>query len=624
MQATNNTHKSSIWTTIVPALLVLLVFNVQFIHYPALMDSGDPIHGLDPSWQMMLTHALKHKLVWGKDIVYTYGPLGFLETRVAYGISPILLLLFDCFVLFNLFSIFRRYIQQASNKWIAAALLTALGLVYTMDGSTPWLLLFFIFYRMRLVYDKGKTTDVALLIVTIVLCMYMKLNTGLVSIAVFVGFLVLMIVQKRVSLLKGGVWFAALSGSIFVTSLLLHVSLTDYIKGALEIVNGYVAIMSLPGSRYAVAEKKIDILFLLMCIAYLTVSIISIRKKRWDNIFFALVAILFLFLLRKQAITRNDWGHYLEFFSASSLVLFSGGVLPEGKAAKYVTAYTALYIMILVAFDARMRTPAPLVMSKIQSKKVYLSSFTLSAKDYHQADKRRLPLSVLNKMGNKTVDVFPWDAAFVLENKLNYAPRPVFQSFSAYTPYLAELNYQYYVQHAPEFVLYDYASIDDRYPFADDCMTQLILAENYKVADSFYSNGRQMLLLGRKNETIVPFSLSAIEVENLDADKPVATTNVSLVKIDLAINTKSKMLRMLNRAPQVYVQFYLSDGTKLKYKTSQKQLASGIYTAAYIDNIKSFHKFMEGTAVRSIDSVEILTDEKWKDKKMKITLFTKN
>lgn len=32
MQATKKTHKSITWTTIVPALLVLLVFNVQFIN----------------------------------------------------------------------------------------------------------------------------------------------------------------------------------------------------------------------------------------------------------------------------------------------------------------------------------------------------------------------------------------------------------------------------------------------------------------------------------------------------------------------------------------------------------------------------------------------------------------
>lgn len=604
MQTVKQSEKSLLWKTIVPALLVLLIFNVQFINYPALLDSGDPIHGLDPSWQIMLTHALKHKLVWGKDIVYTYGPLGFLETRVAYGISPIWLLLFDCFVLFNLFSIFRSYIQQSSNKWIAAALLTALGFIYTMDGSTPWLLLFFIFYRMRLVYDKSKATDVALLIITIVLCMFMKLNTGLVSIAVFAGFLVLMIVQKRVPLLKGVIWFGALLATIFMTSLLWHVSLIDYIKGALEIVNGYVDIMSLPGNRFAVAEKKIDILFLLMCIAYLIVSIVSIRNKRWDNIFFALAAILFLFLLRKQAITRNDWGHYLEYFSASSLVLFSGGVLLDGKLKKYAMAYTALYIFILAAFDARMRAPVPLVMSKINSKKVYLSGFTLSAKDYHQADKRKLPLSILNKIGNKTVDVFPWDAAFVLENKLNYAPRPVFQSFSAYTPYLAELNYKYYLQHAPEFVLYDYASIDDRYPFADDCMAQLFLTKNYILADSFYSNDRYMMLMEKKEATrnivmnidrIVPTKVGSI----------IDISEAKLVKMDIKPAASAKLGQLLRRQPPVYVIFYLSGGDSVRHKTSAHQLASGIYTERYILDVHAIAGWLSGRQGQRIIKLKV-------------------
>lgn len=604
MQATNNAHKSIIWTTIVPALLVLLVFNVQFVNYPALADSGDPIHGLDPSWQMMLTHALKHKLVWGKDIVYTYGPLGFLETRVAYGISPVWLLLFDCFVLFNLFSIFRSYIQQSPNRWIAAALLTALGFIYTMDGSTPWLLLFFIFYRMRLVYDKGKAIDVALLIATIVLCLYMKLNTGLVSVVIFIGLVVLMLAQKRVAVLKGIAWFAALANSIFVTSLMWNVSLVAYIKGALEIVNGYVDIMSLPGNAYAVAEKKINVLFLLMGVAYLVAAIISFRKKRWDNIFFAGVAMLFLFLLRKQAITRNDWGHYLEFFSASSLVLFSGAVLLEGKHAKYAAGFTALYILVLVAFDARMRAPVPLAMSKLQSKKLYLSGFTLSDKDYHQADKRKLPVGVLNKIGNKTIDVFPWDAAFVLENKLNYAPRPVFQSFSAYTPYLADLNYNYYQQKAPDFVLYDYASIDDRLPFADDCMTQLFVMNNYKLADSFYSNGRYMLLLQR-NDTLKKLSVQTLHAGQVKPGSIVDVTDAKLVKLDIKPSASAKLNQLLKRQPAVYITCYLSSGDTVRYKSSALQLASGIYTDRYIQDVRSTVGWLSGQSQAKIIKLKV-------------------
>jgi len=604
MQATDISQKNRLWTLIVPALQVLLIFNVRFINYPALADSGDPIHGLDPSWQMMLTYALKHKLVWGKDIVYTYGPLGFLETRVAYGISPVWLLLFDCFVVFNLFSIFRSYLKQAPNKWIAAALLAALGFIYTMDGSTPWLLLFFILYRMRLVYDKGKVTDVALLIATIVLCLYMKLNTGLVSVVVFAVLVGLMMAQKRVAVLKGAAWFGSLIATIFVTSLLWHVSLADYVKGALEIVNGYVDIMSLSGNAYAVAEKKIDILFLLMGAAYLVISIISIRKKRWDNIFFAAAAILFLFLLRKQAITRNDWGHYLEYFSASSLVLFSGGVLLEGQLAKYATTYTALYILILAAFDARMRAPVPLVMSKVQSKKVYLSGFTLSGKDYHQADKRKLSANVLSKIGNKTVDVFPWDAAFVLENKLNYTSRPVFQSFSAYTPYLAELNYQYYLQHAPAFVLYDYASIDDRYPFADDCMTQLFVMNNYKLADSFYSNGRYMLLLERKSVS-QNLTVNVSKTEAVKSGSIIDASDTKLVKMDIKPTASAKLAQLLKRQQPVYVTLYLSGRDSVRHKTSALQLASGIYTERYILDVHTITGWLSGQEGQRIIKLKV-------------------
>jgi hypothetical protein len=285
-------------------------------------------------------------------------------------------------------------------------------------------------------------------------------------------------------------------------------------------------------------------------------------------------------------------------------VLFSGAVLLEGKLAKYAAGFTALYILVLVAFDARMRTPVPLAMSKLQSKKLYLSGFTLSDKDYHQADKRKLPVAVLNKIGNKTIDVFPWDAAFVLENKLNYAPRPVFQSFSAYTPYLADLNYNYYQQKAPDFVLYDYASIDDRLPFADDCMTQLFVMNNYKLADSFYSNGRYMLLLQR-NDTLKKLTVQTLHAGQVKPGSIVDVADAKLVKLDIKPSASAKLNQLLKRQPAVYITCYLSSGDTMRYKSSALQLASGIYTDRYIHDVRSTAGWLSGQSQAKIIKLKV-------------------
>jgi hypothetical protein len=279
--------------------------------------------------------------------------------------------------------------------------------------------------------------------------------------------------------------------------------------------------------------------------------------------------------------------------------------LLEGKVAKYAVAFTAMYMAVLVFFDARFRTPVPLVLSKIESKKAYLSGFTLSGKDYHQSDKRKLPATILNEIGNQTVDVFPWDAAFVLENKLNYAPRPVFQSFSAYTPYLAMLNYQHYLQHAPAYVLYDYASIDERYPFADDCETQLLLAKNYIVADTFYSNERHMLLLKKKEGAIKPLVEVVSNTSTVAANELIDVSEAGFVKIDMQPTGAAKLTQLLKRQAPVYISMYLSSGDSITYKTSAMQLASGIYTARFIKDVHAFEMLCSDSAGVRINKLKV-------------------
>ena len=55
----------------VVSFLALMVFSVPW--YPAI-----PKFGLDASWILVLHHAFDQGLLFGKDLVWHYGPLGFL------------------------------------------------------------------------------------------------------------------------------------------------------------------------------------------------------------------------------------------------------------------------------------------------------------------------------------------------------------------------------------------------------------------------------------------------------------------------------------------------------------------------------------------------------------------
>jgi len=99
-------------------------------------------------------------------------------------------------------------------------------------------------------------------------------------------------------------------------------------------------------------------------------------------------------------------------------------------------------------------------------------------------------------IGRAAADIFGQGQAVGLFNDFNYRPRPVFQSYAAYSRSLMELNGQFYLsKDAPEYVLFNLHALDGRYPPLEDAFVLRELLINYKL---LFSEG-DFLLLRREN-----------------------------------------------------------------------------------------------------------------------------
>src|SRR3954467_12285582 len=65
----------------VPKLLAGLYFWLCFIRLPvsSMRDSGPQ------SWEAVLSFASAHHLQWGREVIFTFGPLGFLTSDYYWG-----------------------------------------------------------------------------------------------------------------------------------------------------------------------------------------------------------------------------------------------------------------------------------------------------------------------------------------------------------------------------------------------------------------------------------------------------------------------------------------------------------------------------------------------------------
>ena len=223
--------------------------------------------------------------------------------------------------------------------------------------------------------------------------------------------------------------------------------------------------------------------------------------KKYNRLIYTIAGIIFIFLLQKQAVLRNDAQHLYEFFSFAPLVLLCTFTI--GSDQKSTLKYSLITLIFALGFVLYNRGAAYSLSSRVAAPVTYIKQVVAyrPASHINQPGKRYVPQRVLDIIGNKPVDVFPWDSEYAIENKLNYKPRPVFQSFSAYTEGLEKINYDYFVKQAPDFLIYDYDAIDNRYPFNDESLVNLFIIRNYTLADTFGSNQRQRLILQRKDQT---------------------------------------------------------------------------------------------------------------------------
>jgi hypothetical protein len=120
--------------------------------------------------------------------------------------------------------------------------------------------------------------------------------------------------------------------------------------------------------------------------------------------------------------------------------------------------------------------------SKLLVKSVSDGDSCYAAVRQRAAEPRNPDLPIARSViGASAVDVISYRQWAALANDLNYRPRPVFQGYSAYTPYLQDLNLSYYQSKSrPRFLLFNLETIDSRHPMLDDATVLPFIFKNYK------------------------------------------------------------------------------------------------------------------------------------------------
>jgi hypothetical protein len=443
-----------------------------------------PEPGLDPAWGAGLHMAFRSGLVFGKDIVFTYGPFGFLSVPtlwfqdtglVAFGYSALLHILACTLILWAASRFFDRVVAVAVAIVACSFLgppLVVIALIASATVAGGW------------AGERAERLFPFLIAALAAFGFLIKVNFGVEIL--LIGVLALLAWGWPRLLRRLGEFAVSFVAALVLLWLLAGQpldALPDYISLSNSVITGHSQTMALadPGSHFQVFLA----LFLIVGFAVTTWMVNSDLEPRRRLALTAVIA-LFGFFSFKEGFVRQDGGHIALFTSAMVSAWFALG---WRRGMRWPGVVSLVIVLSIATFFQ------PTSINPIQRVEVAHEQFATvlrSARRHAVIEEgsgsilgnAAIDAAILAKLRHGTVQVSPFEASIAWALGVDWKPLPVFQEYLAYTPALDKENADA-IRSAtgPTFILrkYEEGAIDNRYPAYNGPEANLETLCNYRV-----------------------------------------------------------------------------------------------------------------------------------------------
>jgi hypothetical protein len=466
--------------------------------------------GTDPSWSIALNLATARHLHFGRDIVFTFGPLGFLASP---GLSVPRL---------GVIAMVLRFVLSALLGWLVAR---------SLLRRTWWPLALAVTWYMQWAVVGGSSGGAEAILIPVLLLalglldalsvrtrpvgravlaacgwvaatsMLTKFDSGLLCLLICAGFVVGEKAVLRRSW-RGAAESVGFMCAGFVASLLAWwvllgqslVSIGAWIATSVQVFLGYESAMVADSPLAYSARHSFFTVVAVVVLAGLCACAGADRRR---SVIIWILSMFALAVYAKQSFTRYDNGHLQRLYVAAALMLIAavgstvrGSVVGTGADAEadaeaaakpssrakgapasgaagqwlrpmLITVTLAASVYFAHVAADLVSAPKPdltsatsvlrLVVSGSRRNAVVTRQRTLLPKEL------AVPAEVRTALAEGSVHIEPAETSIAwLFPEIRWKPLPVFQSYSAYTPSLDDLNARAYAKRGgPDMVLYE-------------------------------------------------------------------------------------------------------------------------------------------------------------------------
>lgn len=557
-----------------------------------LLRSGEPpaADELDASWTAVLGWAHANALSWGSDIVFTYGPLGFLVPTASYVPQAFGYFWLGQLALAALSASFLLWLLRELHAPHRLVLIVAVGVAFVWipgDVIGLFLVAAMLPFAVKGTADRSRPRAFARLVavlsigVLLVLIKVSHLLPVLIAVLAIAG----VVGRARGWAMAVGVILAFLL-LLLGTWLLLGQRATDlplYLLHARDLTLGYTAAMS-HGEGPALDARAFAGLALAGC--FLLLRVVASRRN-FEDLAAMLVTLAVLGLAWRTLVTRLVADKLIVFYAVATLLvllaLAIGRPGPNQRALGVLVAATLVIAAIVnspIPTSELLRDVAPAHIARNVAA-IARHDDLVADKDTqfeHARTQHALPL-IAAAVGDRSVDLMSYSQGLLVLNGFNYHPRPVFQGYAAYTTGLARLNERYLLGGAaPQVVLIRAQAMDGALFASDDPLSFAAVLRRYRplVAESDLLALEQ--LPGSAPPPVSPPLASAWHPARLGesvAIPPRRPGHLTLAFVDIAVGRSGRLRALALREARLKIEVTSRAGVVHPARINRGNLASG-------------------------------------------------
>lgn len=541
-----------------------------------------PFPGLDGSWSYAMNVATAEHLRFGKDIVFTFGPLASVYTRIYHPATDWMMLAGSLLVAVALFAALAALVPP--RRKVALLLFpVVISLAWGRDAVfmlVPVLMPFVVHRGL----ERGSpfTATLCLLAAASAILPLVKGNFGvLLGLGTLVSLVMCWRKSRRTVILIILVEIASMVVAWMASGQRLF-DLPGYFFSQAPIISGYTDAMSVAGSRRDIA------VFVLLAPLLLAFSLWQPIRRHWHA---PVMVVAYLFIAFKSGFVRHDE----HAFVTAAALAYVGLLICLTRPTRWGVA---AFLVGLLGWGVITRTYAPVTWDSAVARFAEMVRSPIRGVWQRVAQPETLPVqyaAVTAALGQRVpfagyrgdADVYPADLGALLGSGSVWQPRPVLQSYSAYTPALIRANAAHLAANPPSRVYFNTDPIDHRYPALEDGASWLFLLGSFtpKALDGGYVVLERSAAPRAALQPSTPVEVDARLGESVAVPgwgEPVWLT------LDIQPTLLGKIFSTLFKAPKLSLGVQYEGGGTADYRLVSGMTQTGFLLSPTVSDAKSF------------------------------------